>query len=320
MDLIYTDRNGIDQGILLSYSLDMEIGGKEDFELKVPISNYFRIESGSFIYVQNSDIFGRIEGIKVATKDHTITYSGRTIRGILDTKVIQPEAGQDYRIVSGTLEDILNSLVSEFAMSDLIEFKDEVGKTLTSYQIDRYVTMLDFIDKVLKDFAMCMEFDYADKMIVHIVQQVDYVDQAEFGVNVNVNFTIEQQNFLVNHLICLGKGELKNRQVVHLYRDDKGNVSQNQYYYGRYEVQQTYDYPSVESTEKLIMDGTKKLQDQTYQSIKVSLPESMIANVGDIVGGTEEITGVKVRAPITQKIIKLTDGDLLISYKVGEQV
>ena len=306
MDLIYTDRNGIDQGILLSYSLDMEIGGKEDFELKVPISNYFRIESGSFIYVQNSDIFGRIEGIKVATKDHTITYSGRTIRGILDTKVIQPEAGQDYRIVSGTLEDILNSLVSEFAMSDLIEFKDEVGKTLTSYQIDRYVTMLDFIDKVLKDFAMCMEFDYADKMIVHIVQQVDYVDQAEFGVNVNVNFTIEQQNFLVNHLICLGKGELKNRQVVHLYRDDKGNVS--------------HDYPSVESTEKLIMDGTKKLQDQTYQSIKVSLPESMIANVGDIVGGTEEITGVKVRAPITQKIIKLTDGDLLISYKVGEQV
>jgi hypothetical protein len=32
----------------------------------------------------------------------------------------------------------------------------------------------------------------------------------------------------VNHLICLGSGELQNRIVVHLYVDADGNISQTQ--------------------------------------------------------------------------------------------
>ncbi len=41
-------------------------------------------------------------------------------------------------------------------------------------------------------------------------------------------------------------------------------------------------------------------------------------NFFDIVGAKENITGISFKEPITQKIIKISDGDISISYKVGD--
>ena len=40
--------------------------------------------------------------------------------------------------------------------------------------------------------------------------------------------------------------------------------------------------------------------------------------IGDIVGGRERITGLYVKQPISEKILKLSNNEYSIEYKVGE--
>ena len=54
--------------------------------------------------------------------------------------------------------------------------------------------------------------------------------------------------------------------------------------------------------------------------MKVILLESDQYDVGDIVGGREEITGIEIKEKITAKIIKIKDGIMSTEYKVGEKL
>ena len=55
MDLIYTNKNKEDMGIIQDFSLDMAYGNDENnFELQKFFSND-EVENGSFIYVDNTE-------------------------------------------------------------------------------------------------------------------------------------------------------------------------------------------------------------------------------------------------------------------------
>ena len=65
---------------------------------------------------------------------------------------------------------------------------------------------------------------------------VDYSQQIEFSSDMRLNYTMHMEGDGVNHLICLGQGELKNRIVRHLYVDQNGNIGSTQYYTGVDEI------------------------------------------------------------------------------------
>ena len=65
----------------------------------------------------------------------------------------------------------------------------------------------------------------------------------------------EQNKNKVNHLICLGKGDLATREVIHLYIDQFGRIGDVQYYTGIAEIVETYDNSN---TEDLRNDGIKR--------------------------------------------------------------
>ena len=44
--------------------------------------------------------------------------------------------------------------------------------------------------------------------------------------------TVEQHEKKVNHLICLGKGELIEREIIHLYVDQFGRIRNEPFYTG----------------------------------------------------------------------------------------
>lgn len=121
-------------------------------------------------------------------------------------------------------------------------------------------------------------------------------------------------------MICLGKGDLDERTVVHLYADANGNISQTQTQTGLSEYAATYDYSNVESAEELILKGTEKLQSMwTQDKIKVDFDETTDDyDVGDRVGAIDNVTGIVVAATINKKIIKIENGQTSISYDVGE--
>lgn len=344
MDLIYTDSNGIDQGVLLEYELDMEIGGTDDFELKLSI-NDVKLEKYAYIYSENTEILGILDKRTISTADEIITYAGKTARGILKTKIVEPQEGEDYRIVSGSIADIMNAFMEEFELSELIEFKTEMLYTaladydeawltdgdetllvveetpqfvVSSLQINRYVSVLEALDKMLEETAAKLTYAYVGgKMIITLSAVIDYSDEIEFGSNQNTDFVIEQRAGLVNHLICLGKGELADRQVLHLYMDASGNISKQQSMSGIHEVAEVYDYSSAESIEELEKGGIKKLKDQVRESIEVMVITDDVS-VGDIVGGRENITGINVKAKVTSKIIRVKNNNFTVEYKVGE--
>ena len=145
----------------------------------------------------------------------------------------------------------------------------------------------------------------------------DYSDELEYSQDSNINFRIQDNRNGVNHLICLGQGDLKDRQVINLYLQSNGTIGTTQYYTGLSERADVFDFPAVESLDELEKFGRERFA-LLLNSQKMEMTIGDIAvELGDIVGGRERITGTYMKKPITQKIVKGDAYSLKISYKVG---
>lgn len=120
------------------------------------------------------------------------------------------------------------------------------------------------------------------------------------------------------HLICLGKGELQDRTVVHLYADANGNISTSQSLYGVEEYVSTYENTSAESDEDLVSGGTERLQELIGADAFAVTSSDTEQHIGDIIGGYESVTDSYVISSITNIIVKLDDDTVDISYSVGD--
>lgn len=321
MDLIYTDKNLKDIGVLKDYSLDFDMNVDKDFEIVVATDNPCTTvaQKGSFIYMEGTEYGGQVDRITVNTQENKVTIHGVNYRAMLNRKIVEPLENQDYRIVSGNVADIGNSLINEFQLSDLFEFA-ECDLNIESFQFDRYTPFLDGIEKLLKKEGYVVELFYDNekrKIIITVREIVDYSELIEFSEDDRMNFVITQYFWRVNHLICLGKGELKDRTVIHLYADKNGNISKTQSLFGLDEVTEVYDYSSVESVEELEEKGIEKLQGLMNKDTFDITVDNIDLKIGDIVGGTERTTGIKCKDEITNIIVKIENDILTSEYKIG---
>lgn len=148
----------------------------------------------------------------------------------------------------------------------------------------------------------------------------DHSDSLEFSQDNKVRFTTKDYTRGINHLICLGQGELTDRLVIHLYADADGNISRTQFFTGVDERVDVYDYGNAETEAELIKGGTERLESlKDYKEMTMDV-EDVAADIGDIVGGREYTTGFLIRREITQKIIKIQRGRIRTQYKVGGKV
>ena len=106
------------------------------------------------------------------------------------------------------------------------------------------------------------------------------ITQEEFPSDI-LNFTIEQNKLPPNHLICLGKGDWAERQLLNLYINKNVEVPQTPYYTGLDEVAQTYNYSNVESDEELLKSGKEKLLKSTSTSLSVGRLASVSTEFGN---------------------------------------
>ena len=318
MDLIYTDSNLLDLGILKDYELDFEIGTENDFQITTYLDNNV-IPMNSIFYFENTEYGGKVTKLKVDTGSNKLYYGGRTFYGMLCDKIIAPNAGQDYYIVSGDANSIISTLISRLGLSNLFfASTDTSGFTFTNYKFSRYIDCYKGLCKMLKTQNAKLRARFEGrKVVLSAVSIEDYSDE-EFSSDV-LKFTIEQNKRPINHLICLGQGELAERTVIDLYADGNGNVSQTQYFTGLEEVAEIYDYSSVESVDELLKAGTEKLLEyQKADEIKITI-ENAEKDVGDIVGGYEVVTGMKITGEISKKILKIeNNNDPKFSYEVGK--
>ena len=310
-----------DVGVILDYELDLAFGKDENnFELCIQ-SEAHCCEAGYYLYIEGTEYGGIIDGIKSDTESKEVTYLGRTWQGLLNSKIIQPDAGMAYLIVSGEANSVISSLLSRLSLGGLFEAStDNSGLTIGAYKMNRYIAGYDGIIKMLKTVNATLRFTFQNgKVILSAVPKYDYTQDEEFNSD-QVSFRVKKDYKSVNHLICLGSGELENRTVIHLYADKNGNISNVQTEFGVDEYADVYDYSSVESVEELESSGKEKLKELWAQDeLSIDFDDTSDAyGLGDIVGAYDNVTKISVAAEIIKKIVTIKNGQITISYEVGE--
>ena len=317
MDLTYTNANRVDQGVLAAYVFDLSFGAAEnDFEITMGIDDPL-LEFGSVVYIEGTEYGGMVDGIKSSTNGKTITYKGRTWHGTMNSKVIQPDSGKDYLIVSGDANEILSMLIARLGLSELFVAAEYAsGISVKDYQFTRYCKGYDGIRAMLESANAKLKVVWKDRS-VHL-SAVPIVDYTAAPVDRDIaTLKVEQNQHKVNHLICLGKRELAARKVIHLYVDQFGRISETQYYTGIDEITETYDNPNTDNlkSDGLLALGAMRISDKA--EITISETEGLSYDIGDIVGATEYRSGVIVAETVTQKIVKINNGVVSTDYKTG---
>lgn len=256
-------------------------------------------EISCFVYVEGTEYGGEILGSELNIAANTIKYTGKTWRGCLAQWIIEPPAGEDYLIASGNLAEILRTL----PMGTWITVA-ESDYSIGTYQFDRYVTTFSGATNLLtaaqSNLRMAFSFEsdgYGGEAVLNIIEARDRRNEIEVSQDYNdsIQLTIVRDSNTPRHIICLGAGELKNREVVHLYADEDWNVSTTPIQ-GAYPVE-TYENSNSDGLEAA---GRKHFLEliHNHEQIEVNINDLDI-QLSDIIGGKDVLTNETVSAEIT---------------------
>ena len=318
MDLIYTDANRKDQGILTAYAFDLSFGAAEnDFEMTLG-ANEPALSDGSFAYIEGTEYGGIVDGIKASTNSNSVTYKGRTWHGLMNSKIIEPDTGEPYLIVSGDANEVLAMLIDRLGLTGLFVAVGELsGINIPKYQFRRYCKGYDGIRDMLGDNGAKLKIEWVNRAVqLSAAPVADYTDTPADSDTASLN--VEKYSKKVNHLICLGQGNLTDREVIHLYVDQFGNIGDEQYYFGLEEIAETYENTNSEDLRQDGISRLKSLRNNDKAEISLNKANAIPYDIGDIVGASEIRTGITVAAIVTQKIIKIKNGVISTEYKTGE--
>lgn len=321
--LIYTDANRIDQGVLSNATLDLEYGRDESdqantFEVLIDRNSKIRLEDKALVYIEGTEYGGKIKGIGTNTGEDVITYKGMTWHGLLNAHVLGPDSGQDYLVLNGEAHTVIRSLIERMNLQDIFTAPMTSSGININYQV-RYEYGYFAILAMLTASSAKLKMTYDNGMVVLSAEPIaDYSDSDELDTT-QIELEIDKDYLPVNHLVCLGEGELKNRIVLHFYADADGNVSTTQSLFGADENTLIYDYTNADSDE-LSEKGQEKLKElQNCDTVKVDIPEGRVLDIGDLVGAIDPITGIYVATEVTYKTVTISSNGLVsIAYKVGD--
>lgn len=317
MDLVYTNSERVDQGALSAYAFDLSYGASEnDFAIVIGIAAAM-LDYGAFIYMEGTEYGGIVDAKTARTNSGSITYEGRTWHGVLNSKIIEPDPGENYYSVSGDANEILSLLIDRMGLSELFTAKKKAaGIDIGKYQFPRYCKGYDGIAGMLSDNGAKLKIAWQNQTVeLSAVPIVDYTKNPIDGDTTTL--TVKQHGKKVNHLVCLGKGELSEREVIHLYVDQNGNIGDTQYYFGVDEVTEKYENSNTEDLRSDSVKRFKELLDN--DKAEITLPENDVLayDIGDIVEASDVQTGVSATASVTQKIVKINNGAISTEYKTG---
>ena len=332
--VILADPNRKELGSIQNANVTVDLNGNRNFSVQIARSNWIpELTFSYFVYIPGTEYGGIIGQVLTDTTLDYVELKGHSWRGRLAKKVIEPPAGQDYKKVSGELHTVMKDLIepafggNEGNVPLFFVSEEDTGVTVSNYQFDRYCTLLDGVTKMLKSkgYRLQLTFQRAageqGKLFIEAVQIVDYSSEIELSKDCQLNYTMEDIRDGINHLVVTGKGELQDRNVLHLYVQKDGSIGKKQYYTGLDEIAEVYENTSTE-TDELEETSTEKLQElmnkQTFKMDVASL--GLDVKIGDIVGGRDYLTGMYMSKPVENITYSLTNGVEAKTYKLeGEE-
>lgn len=318
MDLIYANAERLDIGVLKKYSLDCEISTKAD-------DNTFYVElfadkevydNAFYIYCEGEEYGGIVDKRKVSTGQKKLTLSGRTWRGILASKIVEPDAGEAYLTVTGSVSAILQQMIERYSLTELFEVDGDI-QAQTTYKFERYTDLYSGLAKMLRKIGYRMTTVYYGGMChLSAVPVSDYTGLAELTSDM-FDFDIETTQHTANHMIGLGSGQLAERTVIHKYVQEDGSVGDTQFYFGLDEVVEVYDNSNSENDDDLEERTAEQLESKSVKDGVNITSKDLSAEVGDIFQAYDVFTGIRAKQQITKKIVKINNGNISINYEIG---
>lgn len=303
-------------GTVTDFTMDCAWGKDEnDFTLEL---SGIDVGEDCLVMVDGTEIGGIVDRTAIDTATGTVTCSGRTWHGILASKILTPDQGMDYLTVGGDAADVLRRLIARIGLTDLFGVASETrGITIANWRFNRYVDAYTGIRSMLRASGAKLAVTTRDgRVIVSAVRATAYGDDVDSD---RLDFTAVRTGNPVNHLVCLGEGELKDRVVIDLYADAKGDISTSQTLFGLDERAAVYDYNNAKRDE-LEKEGRRKLKElQSTDGVDVSIDgEAGTYDVGDTITARDNRHGITVTAEIAKKIAKIGKGTLTVSYEAGD--
>lgn len=322
-DVIIADESGAELRSILYKKFDFEVGDNENtFLITCNRAEWESIPDKARAYISGTEYGGIYKRLESDTRNGTAAIGGFTWRGMLQNKCIIPPSGQDYAVDTGELNAIIMERVTAAYPHLFAGVSESTGITV-NFQYARYTSLYDGLKAMLQSAGYKMQLSYdqtINKVIVSAVPIVDYSPMIEYSSDMNADYKMVLDRTGVNHLICLGQGELKDRTVVHLYMDENGNVSQTQTYFDEDEIVDVYDYAGASEAD-LIQSGTQRMQSNASRNeFSITLDTVQDVAVGDIVGARDYDTGMTMTAPIVTKIYQWQDGFEKTEYKLSKDV
>lgn len=302
---------------LSDFELDLAFGSDEN-ALSLECDAAYAPEEGQFVFIDGTEYGGVVDQASYeAGREATgsILCKGRTWHGILAGKRLLPDSGSGYLSVSGKAGEVLASLIERMGLSGL--FSAAADDTAVKFTFDRFMDGYSGLKAMAKangrKVAMRRK---GGKVEISLPPIVDYANKVDSDL---LDFTLTSVHRCVNHLVCVGAGELENRAVIHFYADSAGNVSHTQSLFGVDEIAALYDYSNADEAQ-LEEEGRKKLKEyQTQGSVEVEAHDDIDVDVGDVISARDNAHGLTVTATVAKKIVKVSRGVATYGYEVGSE-
>lgn len=296
---------------------DFDIGaGEDDFSLLWPRGLPLP-PMGSLVYAEGTDVGGVVRSWD--TTGEAPRVGGDTWTGLLASRVVGPPAGQAHLRAEGELNSAVASLVALAGLGDVVSVSQansgvRVSHTFTgsrdSAQQDsgRYMGLWPALWQLCLAHGCKLRARWREGGLdLAGMPAADWSREGELTTSsARCRVRVSQPT---NHLVCLGRGELASREVLHLWCDASGAVSRERTQRGLAEVAEVYDYPSSEDLEA---DGRRRLSElwAKGQSVSVDVPDGLGVplELGDVVGATDVPTGVTARATVTRRTVAVPSG------------
>ena len=323
MELILATSDGREERVIFD-DVDFEIGGQNTFQISLSYADWDgSFDFGKLVYDPYTECGGIINDIQSATNTDKIYVRGYTWRGYLDHKIITPPDGEAYKVVSGELNAVIADVIGD-SFGGLFQVSQaDTGVSVTNYKFNRYVSFADGLSSMLSTKGYKLQIQYIQTELsgyveVSAVPSVNYGSDIEISQDSQLNFSNRDYRMGVNHLICLGIGELQERTVLHLYADETGAISETQTLFGLDEIVETFENTGAEADE-LMDTGLSRLRDLVnFKSFTAAVKniDNIDLSLGDTITGRDYVTGNVVTEPITRKIIKRENDIVTVDYQI----
>lgn len=220
MDLIYTDKNWIEKGVLQDFVLDLAYGSDEnDFSLEQDIENS-KLQEDCQVYVEGTEYGGLIDNVSPNTSDNKITYTGRTWHGVLDSKIIV------NKYVEGEANAVLKKLIADIGADGVFTVLDEdSGININGYTFIAQSAYAGISD-MLHQFGGKLKFVWNNgKVLISAEPYIDYSSVEEFDSS-QTSFEITKYYHPTNHVVVYGSDDEGKQYMIHVFSNENGEIQQ----------------------------------------------------------------------------------------------